>query len=258
MTDDLQKIAARALGLIDLTNLNDDCTAEDITALCAATSTPHGKVAAVCVWPDFVAQCMREVGEGSGIAIATVVNFPGGDKDRKTVLAETKKAVADGATEVDMVLPYHALASGDVDLAGDTIAMVRAATSGRAKLKVIIESGELKAPDLIRAATRLALDEDADFVKTSTGKVDINATPETADIMLGEIKQFGDPKRGFKAAGGIRTVEDCAAYFAIADDLMGHDWVEKSTFRFGASSLLGNVLEVLDGTASSAGSDSGY
>ena len=242
-----KEIASRALGLIDLTNLNDDCTPEAIDALCAQAVTSFGDTAAICIWPRFVAQARKILGPDSAVKIATVVNFPSGDGGERDVLHETKDAIAAGADEIDLVMPYRALAAGDTEAARSMIATIRAATEGVARLKVIIEAGELGDPALIEAASQMALEEGADFIKTSTGKVAVNATPETARIMLTVLKTFGDPARGFKPAGGIRTVEEAGQYLALADEIMGKDWVSPKTFRFGASSLLGNVLATLSG-----------
>lgn len=249
--------ASRALGLIDLTNLNDDCTPEDIDALVDQAATEFGNVAAICIWPRFVAQARKRLGDGSDIRIATVVNFPSGDGDERSVLHETKDAVAAGADEIDLVMPYRALAAGDEARARSMVATIRATTEGVALLKVIIESGELKSPALIEKASQIALEEGADFIKTSTGKVEVNATPETAGIMLTVLKDFGDEKRGFKPAGGIRTVEEAGQYLALADQILGKGWVSAKTFRFGASSLLKDVLAALSGEGSTV-SDSGY
>lgn len=250
-------VAKRALGLIDLTNLNDGCTADDIDALCRRARTSHGNVAAVCVWPAFVAQAVSALAD-SDVQIATVVNFPHGGTDRRSVLAEAKQVVGAGAHEVDLVMPYGAFAAGETGTAHDMVAMVRAATDGRAKLKVIIESGELGDPALIAAASRLALEAGADFIKTSTGKVAVNATPETARIMLEVLHDFGDPSRGFKPAGGIRTVDDCATYLDLADTIMGAGWATKATFRFGASSVLDAVLAALGGVDAPGNGDGVY
>lgn len=250
-----KETASRALGLIDLTNLNDDCTAEDIDALCAQAKTPFGNVAAICIWPRFVAQARGILGADSAIRIATVVNFPSGEGDERSVMHETKDAVADGADEIDLVMPYRALAAGDEARARSMIATIRAATEGVALLKVIIEAGELGSTALVEKASEIALEEGADFIKTSTGKVAVNATAESAGIMLSVLREFGDAKRGFKPAGGIRTVEEAAQYLALADQIMGKEWASAKTFRFGASSLLKDVLAALSGeTAAAPGS----
>ncbi len=245
--DERARMAGRILPLIDLTNLNDDCTPEAIAKLCKDAVTPYGAVAAVCVFPAFVSHAVALL-SGGPVKVATVVNFPAGGTDQRAVLRETKQVVGEGAHEVDLVMPYQAFASGEADTSRAMISMVRAATEGAALLKVILETGELKDPDLIRAAAELALDEGADFIKTSTGKVAVNATPEAANIMLSAIKATGNRAFGFKAAGGIRTVEEATAYLGLADEIMGAGWAAPATFRFGASSLLGDVLSALAGT----------
>lgn len=243
---DRKTIAERSLGLIDLTNLEDDCSSADIDELCARAQTPFGNAAAVCVWPRFVAQSVQLL-EGTGINIATVVNFPTGDGDIKEVMHETKAVVADGATEVDLVMPYKALMAGETDPVEQMISTIRAVTDNRAKLKVILESGELGNDAMITKASKLALEEGADFIKTSTGKVAVNATLPSAKLMLAAIKDFGDLSRGFKTSGGIKSVEGCAAFLALADEIMGPHWVSKNTFRFGASRVLNDVLAALEG-----------
>lgn len=256
MPETEDNIITRAIGLIDLTNLNDDCTPHDIEELCKQAMTPAGPVAAVCVWPRFVAQSKRLLGDGP-IKVATVVNFPAGGEDIKATMHETKDCVANGADEIDLVMPYRAFAAGNIDLARSMIHTIRATTDGSALLKVILETGELRDPALIASAAKLALEEGADFIKTSTGKVAVNATEEAAKIMLEAIRDHGDRTRGFKPAGGVRTREDAAAYLKIAGDIMGPDWATRETFRFGASGLLSNLLAHLD-LSDSDGADADY
>lgn len=241
-----KEIAERALGLIDLTNLNDDCTPDAIIELCKRARTKFGNTAAVCVFPDFVAQS-KELLSDSGVKVATVVNFPSGSDDVRATMHETKKAVADGADEIDLVLPYTAFKNGDSETARTMVSTIQAVTHNQAKLKVIIESGKLVDPALIKQASLLCLEEGAEFIKTSTGKVETNATLETAEIMLSTLAEFGDKTRGFKPAGGIKTVEDCGAYLDLADRIMGAGWASAATFRFGASGVLGDVLAALEG-----------
>ena len=239
--------ARRALPLIDLTNLEDDCTPADIRALAARAETPHGKVAALCVWPDFV-ELSADLVSGTGIDVATVVNFPGGDRPLSEVVALTRRCVAAGATEIDTVIPR---ADGDAVIAAHVEAVREAC--GPARLKTILETGEMGSEmgggmggeAAIRTASRLCIEGGADFIKTSTGKVAVNATPEAARWMLEEIRDSGRHGVGLKPAGGIRTVADAAAYLALSDQVMGEGWARKATFRFGASSLLGNVLALL-------------
>ena len=249
-------IAQRALGLIDLTDLNDNSSDEAVAALCVKAQTPHGNTAAVCIWPRFI-KTARPLLDGTGVKIATVVNFPTGGADIEAVLAETRQAIADGADEIDLVLPYQDfIANGDA-LSRTMIRAIKDECSKDAILKVILETGEIKDEALIRQASELALSEGADFIKTSTGKVKVNATPEAARIMLTAIRESGkEPgrKAGFKPAGGIRSVEDAARYLALADEIMGKGWTTAETFRFGASGLLDDVLAALEGATHEGGS----
>ncbi|MCA1299247.1 deoxyribose-phosphate aldolase [Stappia indica] len=247
-------VARRALPLIDLTNLDENCQDADIDALCARAVTDFGSVAAVCVWPRFVARAVSCLA-GSGVKVATVVNFPeGGDKTLE-VVAETRQAVADGADEIDLVMPYRAFVSGRRGFAEEQIRRVRAVCGDRL-LKVILETGEIGDPLLIHAAAGVAIGAGADFIKTSTGKVPVNATLEAAEVMLTVIEETRrDHGRdvGFKPAGGIRTLEDAAGYLALADRIMGANWVSAASFRFGASGLLDAVLAGLDGAPAPSG-----
>ena len=241
----LKQAAGRALRLMDLTSLNEDDSREKITALCNAASSEQGQVAALCIYPRFIPHAkkmLREFGTPA-IKLATVVNFPYGEADLDVAVAETRAAIAYGADEVDLVFPYAALMAGDTSTG---VEMVRAckAACGDKLLKVIIESGELKTDAFIRAASLIAITAGADFIKTSTGKVAVNATLAAAATMLTVIKEAGG-HCGFKAAGGVRTVEEAAAYLALADDILGQAWVSPAHFRFGASSLLGNLQACL-------------
>lgn len=247
MTDaTLQQAAKTALSLLDLTDLSDTCDDAAIERLCARAITPYGSVAAICIWPRFVAKARHLLGVDSPVRIATVVNFPGGDLPVETVVTETTTALADGADEIDLVIPYRALMAGDEDAVRTMISAVRAACQAPVTLKVILETGELQDRNLIRNASHIAIREHADFIKTSTGKVAINATLETADLMLTSIQESGR-KVGFKPAGGVRTVTDAKAYLDLASTIFGQDWVLPATFRFGASGLLDDILATLDG-----------
>ncbi|MFN7126647.1 MAG: deoxyribose-phosphate aldolase [Allorhizobium sp.] len=252
---ELRAVALRALSLLDLTNLKDDCTPEQIVTLCGRAQSAFGPTAAICIWPRFVMQARTLLGPDSPIRIATVVNFPSGEMKTEDVLAETRDAVADGADDIDLVIPYRALATGDGKAVTDMVSAVKAAC-GPAILKTILETGELKDISLIRRASDLSIAASADFIKTSTGKVGVNATLEAADIMLQAIRD-SRKKVGFKPAGGISTVADAALYLSLADTIMGEDWVMPSTFRFGASGLLDDIIAVLSGERSTAAA-SGY
>lgn len=248
---DNKTIAAKAISLLDLTNLNDDCTPADIEALCAKAQTAHGNTAAICIWPRFITQA-KALLDGTGIKIATVVNFPAGGEDVAGVVEETKQALADGADEIDLVVPYKCWLDGRRGYTETMVVRVREAIPAPAKLKTILETGELKDPEVIRAVSDMAIAADADFIKTSTGKVSVNATPEAAEIMLTAIKESGKPV-GFKPAGGVRSVEDAKVYLNLAANIMGADWAQPETFRFGASGVLTALLAEMEGKSETAG-----
>ncbi|WP_448206846.1 deoxyribose-phosphate aldolase [Azospirillum sp. sgz302134] len=234
------KVAARAIGLLDLTSLNDDDTDDAVEKLCKRAVTPAGKVAAVCVWPRFVKTARKSL-KGSGVRIATVVNFPGGETDAPTVAADTKAAIKDGAHEIDVVLPYRAFIDGARTQPLNVIRACREACGADVTMKVILESGCFPDPELLAWAARDSIAAGADFLKTSTGKVQPAATLEAAAVLLHVIHESGKTV-GFKAAGGIRDAAGAAAFLALADQLQGKGWATPKTFRFGASSLLGSLL----------------
>ncbi|EKE72408.1 deoxyribose-phosphate aldolase [Gallaecimonas xiamenensis] len=243
---DIQTAAQQALGLMDLTTLNDNDTDAKVIALCQDAVTPVGNTAAICIYPRFIPaarKALKELGVEGKVKIATVTNFPHGGGDIDIAVSETRAAVAYGADEVDVVFPYRALMAGDESLGFELVKACKAAC-GAVTLKVIIESGELKDPALIRKASDLSIAAGADFIKTSTGKVAVNATLEAAEIMLNAIKDSGKDI-GFKPAGGVRTAAEAAQYLALAEQIMGPGWLSPAHFRFGASSLLGNLLNTL-------------
>jgi deoxyribose-phosphate aldolase len=244
MTD--RELARLAISLLDLTDLGDDTSEAAADALCDRAS--DAGTAAVCVWPLYVARCVERLA-GSGVKVATVVNFPAGTDPPDAAAAVTAAAVAAGADEIDAVLPYRAWLTGEDDGAAAVIDAVRAET-GERTLKVIIESGELPDRAAVDRAAHFAIAHGADFVKTSTGKTAVSATPGAAEIILEAIAVSGRPV-GFKAAGGIRTLADAKTYLDLAESIMGAGWATPSTFRFGASSLLDALL----GTEAPAASD---
>ena len=244
---ELDDLAARLLSLVDLTSLNYNDTNDTIINLCNTKfgKSPMVPVAAICIFSHFIQTARSELAktDSSYIKIATVTNFPHGLPDLDLALNETELAIKRGADEVDIVFPYHALINGDAAI-GHEIVKLAKQICGDKTLKVIIESGELKTPELIRKASEISIDAGADFIKTSTGKVAVNATLPATEIMLQAIKVSGK-KCGFKAAGGIRTVAEAAPYLDLAARVMGDSWICPSNFRFGASSLLSNVLNIL-------------
>ncbi|WP_420402612.1 deoxyribose-phosphate aldolase [Nisaea sp.] len=236
--------AARALSMLDLTSLGDDDCPDIVAALLNRAETPCGKVAAVCIWPRFVAQAKSAL-EDTGIRVATVANFPHGRPDIAAAVETTHQCVRDGADEVDVVWPYEAWLNGHRELAGDLVSACKAECGDKAHLKVILETGRLQTGDAIAGSARDAIAAGADFIKTSTGKTRVSATLEAAHIMLEAIRDSGRPV-GLKPSGGIRTTAQAAAYLHLADKIMGSDWATPETFRFGASSLLDALLTTLD------------
>lgn len=240
--------AKLALSLMDLTSLNDNDDTDTIYDLCLSAITPHGQTAAVCVYPRLIKTAVATLDENYArqVKVATVTNFPHGGDDVKLARQETKAAIKAGADEVDVVFPYRALMAGDEKTGAKLVKKCKKACRKRGgKLKVIIESGELKTPELIQRASEIAIDNGADFIKTSTGKVPVNATLEAAEIMLTAIKNSGK-NVGFKAAGGVRSIEDAKAYLQLAEQIMGAKWISPKTFRFGASGLLDSLLATLN------------
>jgi deoxyribose-phosphate aldolase len=240
---DLRQTAARALACLDLTNLEEDCDEAAIEALCDRARTPHGDVAAVCIWPDFVAQA-RSALANTGVRIATVVNFPAGDDAIEDVRSEARLALGDGADEIDLVVPWRMIEWGHPEAVAATVREIKD-ICGPATLKAILETGELGDPVHIRRAADEALAGGADFLKTSTGKAKVNATPEAAEILLGAIRDSGRDA-GLKPAGGVRTTADAALYLDLCDRMMGEAWTTPAHFRIGASGVLAALLATLD------------
>lgn len=249
------ELARRAIGLIDLTDLADDHADTGIDQLCHRAAE-HG-TAAVCVWPEHVARC-RSLLAGTPVRVATVVNFPTGEDGVDAVVERTRAALDHGADEIDVVQPYRAVLLGDLGAASTMVRAVRAAVPAPAVLKVILETGALRDGSSISETARVAVEEGADFVKTSTGKVPIGATPEAVRLML-EVIADADRPVGVKPSGGIRSLDDVRTYLALAAEVMGPEWATPATFRFGASGLLDALLEVLRGSAGAGGTvDSAY
>jgi deoxyribose-phosphate aldolase len=240
----------QAIGMVDLTTLEGADTAGKVRSLCAKARRPDPDdpacppVAAVCVYPDLVAGAVGQL-QGSGVAVASVATaFPSGRASRPVKLADVADGVAAGADEIDMVIDRGAFLSGHYQEVYDEIVAVKAACGG-AHLKVILETGELSTLDNVRRASWLALLAGGDFIKTSTGKVSPAATPPVALVMLEAVRDFraatGD-LRGVKLAGGIRSAKDAVRYLVLVKETAGEDWLTPSLFRFGASSLLNDLL----------------
>ncbi|WP_260602540.1 deoxyribose-phosphate aldolase [Variovorax sp. MHTC-1] len=236
--------AARlALSCLDLTSLDDRDDAGAIEALCAKAQGPAGPPAALCVWPRFVAQARAAL--PASIRVAAVANFPEGALDAARALRETQAILDAGGDEVDLVLPWRALAAGDAYSAAALVVQVRAACAGKT-LKLIVESGELGSSELIRQACVIGLDAGVDFLKTSTGKTSTGATPDAARVMLRTIAGHARKDEvGFKASGGVRTVADAAIYIALVREILGEPAIGPNRLRFGASGLLADIESVL-------------
>ncbi|NWD66023.1 deoxyribose-phosphate aldolase [Pseudomonas gingeri] len=238
-----QQLARQAIGLLDLTSLSGDDDDERILALCQRAQTPFGPVAAVCVFPRFVGLARRALDSfgGQAIQVATVVNFPHGGPNVAAAVGETLEAITAGANEVDLVYPYRSLLMGDAQTGLSMVAACRDVCAGRARLKVILETGELRDPQMIRQASQDAIAAGADFIKTSTGKVLVNATEQAVRIMLEAIAERGGLV-GLKASGGIRTFDDARTYIELARARFGTAWINADHVRLGASGLLDELL----------------
>jgi deoxyribose-phosphate aldolase len=239
-----------AIRCIDLTTLEGSDTPGKVAALCAKAIRPKPgdasipSVAAICIYPARVADACEHL-QGSRVRVASVATaFPSGQSFLSIKVAETKAVVAAGADEVDMVIDRGAFLSGDYQKVYDEIIAVKEAC-GHVHLKVILETGELGTYDGVRRASILAMAAGADFIKTSTGKVQPAATLPVSLVMMESIRDFmretGRPV-GFKAAGGIRTSKQAIAYLVIAYETLGPDWMTPDRFRLGASTLLNDVL----------------
>ena len=238
-----------AISMVDLTTLEGMDTDGKVRALCTKALHPDPTdptcpaVAAVCVYGDLVATTRACVGDRVHVA-AVATAFPSGRASMDVKLMDTKQAVADGADEIDMVIDRGAFLAGNYAKVFEEIVAVKEAC-GDAHLKVILETGELKTYDNVRRASWLAMQAGADFIKTSTGKVSPAATLPVTLLMLEAVRDFADQtgtRIGVKAAGGIKTSKDAIRYLVMVNETVGEDWLNPDMFRFGASSLLNDLL----------------
>lgn len=245
---DSQATARIALACLDLTSLNDADTEADIAKLCARAQGPFGAVAAVCVWPRLAAFARQSL--PASIAVAAVANFPDGSADVERALREAATIAQSGAQEVDVVLPYQHLLAGDERAVANLLSAVRKAAYDL-RMKVILETGMLQDERVIARACRLSLDAGADFLKTSTGKTPVSATPQAARTLLKAIANdpLSSSTVGFKPSGGIRTVAEAAIYIALCEEYLGPTALTPQRFRIGASSVLNDIEAVLGNTA---------
>lgn len=241
---------------IDLTTLscNDSVTSVTEFARKAVefyTKYPHiPNVASICIYPSFVETVGLAV-DGTPMRITSVGGgFPAAQTFLEVKALEVAMAIENGADEVDIVLNVGRMLTGQYDEAANEVEVIRAEIDEDVILKVIIESGALKTPELIRKASLLSMFASADFVKTSTGKIDVAATPEAAVVMCRAIRDYYDKTGrmvGFKAAGGVRTAEDAAFYYTIVEEILGAEWLTTDLFRIGASSAANNILSSIEG-----------
>lgn len=238
-----------AIGMVDLTTLEGMDTPGKVRALCAKARRPDPtdpttpSVAAVCVYGDLVGVAREALGNSLHVA-AVATAFPSGRASLAVKLADTADAVAAGADEIDMVIDRGAFLSGDYGLVFDEIVAVKQAC-GSAHLKVILETGELRTLDNVRRASWLSMLAGADFIKTSTGKISPAATPPVTLVMLEAVRDFHEATGrliGVKAAGGIRTSKDAIKYLVLVNETVGEAWLTPDLFRFGASTLLNDLL----------------
>ena len=239
-----------AIGMVDLTTLEGMDTPGKVRALCAKARRPDPtdpttpSVAAVCVYGDLVGVARESVGDSLHVA-AVATAFPSGRASLAVKLADTADAVAAGADEIDMVIDRGAFLAGDYGLVFDEIVAVKQ-ECGSAHLKVILETGELRTLDNVRRASWLSMLAGADFIKTSTGKISPAATPPVTLVMLEAVRDFHEATGrliGVKAAGGIRTSKDAVKYLVLVNETVGDAWLTPDLFRFGASTLLNDLLQ---------------
>ncbi|MFN4893044.1 MAG: deoxyribose-phosphate aldolase [Bacteroidota bacterium] len=238
------------LNMIDLTTLEGKDTDQKVRQLCYKAMHPHDElpniptVAAICVYPNFVRVAKKTL-EGSKIKVASVATaFPSGQSTRAIKLADTRFAVSEGADEVDMVISRGKFHAGEYNFVFDEIAAIKEAC-GQARLKVILETGELGSLDKVRRASEIAMYAGADFIKTSTGKIQPAATMPVTLVMLEAIRDFyykTGIQVGMKPAGGISKSKLALHYLVMLRETLGQDWMSNEWFRFGASSLANDVL----------------
>jgi deoxyribose-phosphate aldolase len=239
-----------AIRMVDLTTLEGNDTPGKVRALSAKARRPDPEdpscppVAAICVYPSMV-PVAAEALAGSGVHIASVATaFPSGQAPLAVKLADVREAVAAGADEIDMVINRGAFLAGRyLDVYDEIVAVKKAC--GDAHLKVILETGELATYDNVRRASWLAMIAGGDFIKTSTGKVQPAATPPVTLVMLTAVRDFREAtgrQVGVKPAGGIRTAKDAIKYLVLVNETAGDDWLDPAWFRFGASTLLNDLL----------------
>lgn len=255
--NDNPEVYKKILGSIDLTTLSTEDSELSVAAFTKRVNDfenefpqyPH--VAAICVYSNF-AEVVDTNLDVEGVDVCVVAaGFPSSQTFQAVKVADVAMAVASGAQEVDIVLNIGMFNDGNYQDLSDEIIELKH-TAKDARLKVILETGALKTPERIRAASILAMYSEADFIKTSTGKIYEGATLEAAFIMCQCIKEYykiSGRKVGFKAAGGVRSTAEAVAYYTLVKEILGEDWLNPNLFRIGASSLANNILSSLEGNS---------
>lgn len=255
-TNGNEEVYRRCFRSIDLTSLGATDSHEHIERFVAKAVRFPGhypdieNVASVCVYPVFVETAGLVIAD-SGMTITSVAGgFPSSQTYLEVKMLETAMAVENGADEIDVVISLGEMLSGEYDLMGNEIETLRNEVGDDVVLKVILESGVLARPELIHRAAVIAMEAGADFIKTSTGKAAVSATPEAAVVMCLAIREFAERtgrRVGFKAAGGISTPQDAVLYYTIVERILGPQWLTPALFRIGASSLAGSLLNAIVG-----------
>lgn len=242
MSDSTEDVARQIIGLLELTSLNNDDTAERIIAVCQRAMTPYGPVAAVCVAPRFAGLARRALDswQARDIKVVAAINFPGGTGSIQSVESETQAALLAGADEIDLVYPFRAQMAGNKTAGGEMVAACKAICRSRAPLTVTLETGVLRDPQITHDVCRQVIHVGPAFIKTSTGKVPVNTTPQAARIMIEAIAEVGG-QIGFKASGGVRTLAEAKVYLAMARARFGPLWLQPNRLRIGAASLLDDL-----------------
>ncbi|MGD0583101.1 MAG: deoxyribose-phosphate aldolase [Bacteroidales bacterium] len=245
-----RKLLMDILSVIDLTSLNTTDNKSHILHLTGKVNSFHARykdipnVAAICIYPNFVPFVKEKLTAKNVRIVAVAGAFPSSQTFRSIKVSECKLAVDSGADEIDMVIPIGAFLGNDFAAVADEIREIKDAI-GEAQLKVIVESGLLNDHEQVFNASMIAMDAGADFIKTSTGKINVSATPDAAFVMCRAISVFYSEtgiKVGFKPAGGIVTSGDAAIYFNIVRNILGEEWLSPKLFRIGASRLANNIL----------------
>jgi deoxyribose-phosphate aldolase len=252
--NDKMEVYKKCLSLIDITSLNGTDTQSEIEAMTKKVNDfdehfPHlPNVAAICVYPALVPVIKSYLTEDVNIA-AVSGGFPASQTFTEVKVAETAMSVLEGADEIDVVQSLGKFLEGDFKDVYEELVEVKASCR-TAQLKVILETGALKSAELIKKAALVAMAADANFIKTSTGKIAVSATPEATFVMCHAIREWHEKtgvRVGFKASGGISTAEEAVKHYTLVKEILGKEWLNKSFFRFGASRLANNLISAIEG-----------